>query len=79
MELPGVQLTLYAAKLALTETALLAPYLVLGLLGRALLRETRQRRYRWQVIARCDNPAALLPQLHLPKMCLVDVDPFSVL
>ncbi|GIX37054.1 MAG: hypothetical protein KatS3mg127_0293 [Silanimonas sp.] len=47
MELPGVQLTLYVAKLALTETALLAPHLVLGLLGRALLRETRQRRYRW--------------------------------
>ncbi|MFN3706538.1 MAG: hypothetical protein ACK4WM_11165, partial [Thermoflexales bacterium] len=37
------------------------------------------RRYRWQVLARCDAPPTLLTQLELPEGCTVDVDPASVL
>ncbi len=37
------------------------------------------RQYRWQVIARCDQPQALLARLSLPESCVVDVDPASVL
>ncbi|MCS6773720.1 MAG: primosomal protein N', partial [Thermoflexales bacterium] len=39
----------------------------------------RNRRFRWQVLARVAQPADLLRRLRLPEGCLVDVDPVSVL
>ncbi len=39
----------------------------------------RQNQFRWQLIARTDSPSALLSRLDLPRGCVVDVDPLSVL
>lgn len=44
---PAVHAAIYALKLLLMEAALLAPFVVLALLGRSLLRETTRHRYRW--------------------------------
>jgi putative copper export protein len=44
---PAVHAAIYGLKLLLMEAALLAPFLVLALLGRSLLRETTRHRYRW--------------------------------
>jgi primosomal protein N' (replication factor Y) len=41
--------------------------------------ERRARRYRWQLLARTHDPAALLKDLPLPSGMLVDVDPATVL
>lgn len=43
----GALAAVYAFKLLLMEAALLAPFTVLALLGRALFRETGQSPYRW--------------------------------
>ena len=45
-ETRGVILVMYGLKLLMMELALLAPYLVLGLLGGALMRETGRWSYR---------------------------------
>jgi primosomal protein N' (replication factor Y) len=39
----------------------------------------RNRRYRWHVIARTHAPGELLEDLDVPRECVVDVDPVSVL
>lgn len=44
---PGAHAAIYGLKLMLMEAALLAPFLVLALLSRSLLRETTRHRYRW--------------------------------
>lgn len=44
---PGTDAAIYGLKLMLMEAALLAPFLVLALLSRSLLRETTRNRYRW--------------------------------
>lgn len=49
--LPGMAATIYGLKLVLMEAALLAPFVVLALLSRALLRETTRHRYRWAGVA----------------------------
>ena len=38
-----------------------------------------QGRYRWQIVLRGADPAALLRQLALPRGWRVDVDPTSLL
>jgi primosomal protein N' (replication factor Y) len=38
-----------------------------------------QGRYRWQIVLRGDDPAALLQNLALPRGWTVDVDPVSLL
>lgn len=43
----GGHVAIYGLKLLLMEAALLAPFLVLALLSRSLLRETTRHRYRW--------------------------------
>lgn len=48
---PAVHAAIYALKLMLMEAALLAPFVVLALLGRSLLRETTRSRYRWAGMA----------------------------
>lgn len=45
--LPSVHSAIYGMKLLLMEAALLAPFIVLALLSRALLRETERSTYRW--------------------------------
>ena len=50
-QVPPLQAMIYALKLMLMEAALLAPFLVLVLLSRALLRETSRHRYRWAGMA----------------------------
>lgn len=37
------------------------------------------RFYRWQVVIRSPDPAALLRGLHLPPDCLIDIDPITLL
>lgn len=44
---PGTHAVIYGLKLMLMEAALLAPFVVLALLSRSLLRETTRHRYRW--------------------------------
>jgi primosomal protein N' (replication factor Y) len=39
----------------------------------------RDRRYRWQVLARTPSPDALLADLTLPEGVTIDVDPGTVL
>jgi primosomal protein N' (replication factor Y) len=39
----------------------------------------RARRYRWHIFARTQSPRQLLDKLDLPRDCVVDVDPVSVL
>lgn len=46
-EVAPLQAAVYGLKLMLIEASLLAPFLVLVLLSRALLRETSRHRYRW--------------------------------
>lgn len=46
-DVPKVHAAIYGLKLVLMEAALLAPFIVLALLSRALLRETTRHRYRW--------------------------------
>lgn len=48
---PAVHAAIYGLKLMLMEAALLAPFIVLALLGRSLLRETTRRGYRWAGMA----------------------------
>jgi NhaP-type Na+/H+ or K+/H+ antiporter len=48
---PGPHAAIYGLKLMLMEAALLAPFLVLALLSRSLLRETTRHRYRWAGMA----------------------------
>lgn len=50
-DVPTVHAAIYGLKLLLMEAALLAPFLVLALLSRALLRETTRHRYRWAGMA----------------------------
>lgn len=50
-EVPTVRAALYALKLLLVEAALLAPFVVLTLMSRALLRETTRHRFRWAGMA----------------------------
>lgn len=50
-DVPTVHAAIYGLKLLLMEAALLAPFLVLALLSRALLRETTRHRYRWAGLA----------------------------
>lgn len=50
-DVPTVHAAIYGLKLLLIEAALLAPFLVLALLSRALLRETTRHRYRWAGMA----------------------------
>ena len=50
-DVPPVQAAVYALKLMMMEAALLAPFFVLVLLSRALLRETSRHRYRWAGMA----------------------------
>lgn len=45
--LPAMYAAIYGLKLVLMEAALLAPFVVLALLSRALLRETARSIYRW--------------------------------
>lgn len=45
--LPRLQIGIYSMKLLMMEAALLAPFVVLALLGRALRRETGRSPYRW--------------------------------
>lgn len=49
--LPAFAIFVYGLKLLLMEAALLAPFVVLALLSRALLRETTRHRYRWAGLA----------------------------
>ena len=39
----------------------------------------RARHYRWHLFARTQSPRQLLDKLELPRDCVVDVDPVSVL
>ncbi len=39
----------------------------------------RNKAYRWQVVARCVTPNGLLDGLQLPRDCIVDVDPATLL
>lgn len=48
---PGSHAAIYGLKLLLMEAALLAPFVVLALLSRSLLRETNRQRYRWAGMA----------------------------
>lgn len=50
-DVPPMQAAIYALKLMMMEAALLAPFFVLVLLSRALLRETSRHRYRWAGMA----------------------------
>jgi hypothetical protein len=43
----GTHAAIYGLKLMLIQAALLAPFIVLALLSRSLLRETTRHRYRW--------------------------------
>jgi len=47
----ATHVAIYGLKLMLMEAALLAPFLVLALLSRSLLRETTRQRYRWAGVA----------------------------
>lgn len=47
----GPHAAIYGLKLMLMEAALLAPFIVLALLSRSLLRETTSHRYRWAGMA----------------------------
>lgn len=49
--LAGIHSVVYGLKLLLMEAALLAPFVVLAHLSRALLRETTRQRYRWAGLA----------------------------
>ena len=48
---PGPHAAIYGLKLMLMESALLAPFVVLALLSRSLLRETTRHAYRWAGMA----------------------------
>lgn len=48
---PGPHAAIYGLKLMLMEAALLAPFVVLALLSRSLLRETTRNLYRWAGMA----------------------------
>ncbi len=48
---PGPHAAIYGLKLLLMEAALLAPFVVLALLSRSLLRETTRNLYRWAGMA----------------------------
>lgn len=48
---PGPHAAIYGLKLILMEAALLAPFVVLALLSRSLLRETNRHGYRWAGMA----------------------------
>ncbi|GAB3729039.1 hypothetical protein GCM10028794_03110 [Silanimonas algicola] len=50
-ETPGSHAAIYGLKLLLMEAALLAPFVVLALLSRSLLRETTRNVYRWTGMA----------------------------
>jgi len=50
-ETPGPHAAIYGLKLVLMESALLAPFVVLALLSRSLLRETTRHAYRWAGMA----------------------------
>jgi primosomal protein N' (replication factor Y) len=39
----------------------------------------KNRRYRWQVLARTQTPSTLLEGLEVPRFCVVDVDPINIL
>jgi len=50
-DVPPLRAAMYGLKLLLMEAALLAPFLVLALLGRALQREAPKRHFRWAGVA----------------------------